>query len=621
MRPTERSPLRTSNSDGISDGQSSSSHRFTFTPRRVKAPPRAWERRPATPFAARNDAQKIWKRVPLQNVTERLNGAWRRGGDRDDGIMRPVKRLRTGNVTICEDKENVAYAGVKYDPDVVSAASPTRRRKAPMTVMEVFEPVNIAEDPSSCGRSMPEAGAETVPGTTAVAPAEADSGKSHSGQELIPKLTTNIPDRQRGLEPAPQKVVPEAVENPLSRSPSPQSRHDKTQSDHNGVSSLHPRSGIPDAATDHEIALEGSTKATHALDARSEQEETGNDITASSSPPPTNPQELGLASSSAFHSGAPVETSNVVSQFQPMGSGLDVGSSITDSNANLLADHDDAAFLHEFLTRTRAQKAARLQPDSQIQTNTIPSNPCSQSGSSVKTDVENSPPRATDQTSPSAMPDCSENGTVSLETEVEREANMASPRRRSSRLTMRVPRRHRLSTTTLPSSISLKRLNGTEFISMQRESQSLALATRANTKKNKGDAVPVQIKLVQLHAEACAREGSDVPEEDRTKKKNGKEVSWDETLERYQDRDGPTDEPAVESQVMALLPPEIQLATDGQAQKSQTRKVKKLRKLNAGTVNGTPAPKRSIPIPVSTVDILADEYLRAGRLLRPRRKA
>ena len=41
---------------------------YAFTPKHNAKIPRAWERKPSTPFAPRNESQKIWKRYQFPDV-------------------------------------------------------------------------------------------------------------------------------------------------------------------------------------------------------------------------------------------------------------------------------------------------------------------------------------------------------------------------------------------------------------------------------------------------------------------------------------------------------------------------------------------------------------------------
>jgi len=277
------------------------------------------------------------------------------------------------------------------------------------------------------------------------------------------------------------------------------------------------------------------------------------------------------------------------------------------SSNPIIADEDDTAFLHDFLSRARAQKAAKQQPEIDEMQQQAPD----------AMDVEEETPRhpspvedIEDIDGPGSPPEPS---SVILHADVETEANQLSPCRRSSRLNTRLPRLQKPSTA-LPSSIALKRLTGTEFIS-QKETQSVALMTRSNTKRNKGVAKSVQERLIQLDAEAKARDSTlDAVENEKKRRRKGKEVTWAEQLTRFQVT-APvlrsTEEPTQAE--ISLTPhtadnnnhlesdPEPE-ETKIEEEKKQVRKVRKLRKQNVGTYNGTPAPKKaiSLPIPVTS---------------------
>lgn len=77
----------------------------SFTPRRTRQPPCAWERRPATQFVPRADGQKIWKRVPLGDLGVGVNvpvSISRRDQDGAKDYARVVKKLKIGQ----KDQEN-----------------------------------------------------------------------------------------------------------------------------------------------------------------------------------------------------------------------------------------------------------------------------------------------------------------------------------------------------------------------------------------------------------------------------------------------------------------------------------------------------------------------------------
>src|SRR5436309_12156795 len=73
---------------------SPTTQRYTFTPKLNSKTPRAWERKPSTPFAPRHDSQRIWKRHEFRdtNLTSSLQ--------RTTVETRPLKKLRLGGQEI-----------------------------------------------------------------------------------------------------------------------------------------------------------------------------------------------------------------------------------------------------------------------------------------------------------------------------------------------------------------------------------------------------------------------------------------------------------------------------------------------------------------------------------------
>lgn len=279
--------------------------------------------------------------------------------------------------------------------------------------------------------------------------------------------------------------------------------------------------------------------------------------------------------------------------------------SISPSQENLLlrptstlsVDHEDTAYLNDFLSRARAQKAAKS---------------CS-SLENVNMDgdaVEEGELMVENEDTGVAEIDTDQDGIVGgsdpvLAPQDDLEPNLCSPRR-SSRLITRLPRPQK-PVTSITSNITLKRLNGTEFIAMQKETQSLALTTRTNTKRNKGLAQSVHHRLRQLDAEARVKQpetGGAEGEGSKKKRKKNKEVGWAEELARCQDGTimRPSEQATDMNEADVDLPLESgepcekesnTMAAERQ-EKKQVKKVRKLRKLNVGTVNGTPAPKKTL---------------------------
>lgn len=541
--PPSSSP---SNDQGEEKGSRRSPRQYTFTPQRVKSLPRAWERRPATPYVPRNEAQKIWKRVPLGVVSSNVGDKWRK--ETQNLNTRPVKRLRVSQKHQEEDKENTEYIGSKWDENETVATSPKRK------AIGVCGPINQEL----------ETGEEL---NTPIQRSSDDEGEEglidwqNSGPSSIARLAFHVSDGPSD---------PGALETEAAASPAVL---DSVCCLHDGDDDTQTSSAAPEPVDISSYSNLGEPELSRSY----KEEKSGRQ---QSSPPKEQCEVLYLSPANPI-----------------AGSSTDLG--------NLHTGHDDTAYLHDFLSRARAQKAAKQQPlqetsASAVVTMDVTDESAERLTSSHVEDVETE----------SALDTDIEDDATKLLLNEEVDVNL-SPLRRSSRLTTRLPRLQK-PTTPLPSSISLKRLTGTEFITTQREIQSLAVTTRANTKRNKADSVAVNIRLMQLNAEAKARksEGKALGEESRKRKKGMKEVTWDEMLARHQDGSAVPDNP--DEDEIASMEGKENLKTSTveehrenddttldpiEAKKSkQMKPVRRMRKLNAGTVNGTPTPKRTMGI-------------------------
>lgn len=121
-----------------------------------------------------------------------------------------------------------------------------------------------------------------------------------------------------------------------------------------------------------------------------------------------------------------------------------------------------------------------------------------------------------------------------------------------------------------PSFIPVRRADGTDPVVLQKsQAQELAVTTRANTRRNKGQSKPPLLALQDL-----SKESADVASMAKQRAEKGKSVAWAERLASYQDAKGEADEA-----------------------EERRPKVRRLRGL--GAVNGTPAAKRTTAV-VST---------------------
>ncbi|ETI27822.1 hypothetical protein G647_00271 [Cladophialophora carrionii CBS 160.54] len=564
-------PNQLPNEDGENAITSASKH-CGLSPRRVQSLPRAWERRPAVPYAARNDAQKIWKRVPLGVVGATDGQKWRKETSKLNS--RPVKRLRVTHLGEDEDKENVDYVGSKWDDDGLSTPSPRRK------VLECGEPPAraVEEDQSmqiSCNSDEHQ-------------DQDGNLDKTDHGT-ASPELGTCEASGTLGEEPS---VEGEATASPVV------------------LDMILPP--VEDANDDSCTAA----------------------VTRSS---PTSELTVAMATSS----GLPNE--NLTAPILP--SNDDEHDLTTSAHRTLAAvepslEDENAAYLWGFLSRTRAQKEAREQNEQNEQNPPGLPDEAVSAGHEVVEVSKSLQIEKGAATTPEPVD-------VPVTLPAANEPNIILSPRRSSRLTTRLPRpQNPVSTPT--ATISLKRVKGPELVANNHENQSIAVATRQNTKCNKFGAISVKIRLIQLAAEAKVRESSGVasagcdpliPESTAAKTKQ-KKVVWAETLATYQDGSDPLKESALTDEVVeAEEGPRQEGGTEGSAgelrpntspggeglegnvteqsiqdlfqmlrernkNRGGMKKVRRLRRLNGGSVNGTPAPKRftntQLPVPVGS---------------------
>ncbi|ODH42114.1 hypothetical protein ACO22_01267 [Paracoccidioides brasiliensis] len=138
--------------------------------------------------------------------------------------------------------------------------------------------------------------------------------------------------------------------------------------------------------------------------------------------------------------------------------------------------------------------------------------------------------------------------------EGQQQPRVATPWRRSTRKTITRTQRH---TPSVPNHIPVRRSNGTEFVFLQRsEEQQLSLTTKANTRRNRGDAQLPHLVLQAINAQeyvhSCSSNGEvDDPVSPRKSSKKRirlvKTVTWDEkNLVQYEGKTYNNEEQNVE---------------------------------------------------------------------------
>ena len=215
---------------------------------------------------------------------------------------------------------------------------------------------------------------------------------------------------------------------------------------------------------------------------------------------------------------------------------------------------EDTDFLHAFLTRAKAKKAAKEASPQKV--DRVPPSPMTRSRAALVPLSTNSPsPNKTNKTQPDAT----------YESEVSDTNGAGSPCRRSRRA--RLPRPHKAPAVT-PSTIPVRRSKGTEFVFLQsHDTAQVALTTRTNTQRNKGEAVVPKKKLQALSQAQKSPSRSPKP-------RKGKAVSW---------KDEPT---YFDTQADDVEEARERRKADDKPRARKTRQM--------GAANGTPAPKKTV---------------------------
>lgn len=217
-------------------------------------------------------------------------------------------------------------------------------------------------------------------------------------------------------------------------------------------------------------------------------------------------------------------------------------------------DGEDAELLNNFLTKARAKRAAKaamaqenVEEEKVTKEEEVPDMPTPRSRRALE-ELDTNSPSPSPQKVRLPSPKKPENPPASPirkeivyndEEQTGDEKQQSSPvTRRSTRV--RVP--PRTTTSAIRNTLSLRRAKGNEFVFLQRsEAQELALATRKNTRQNKGSAVFPKYVLKNL-AQKSSKEGSPNPAPSANKK--GNRVCWNNArLVEFEDGEEPQPAP------------------------------------------------------------------------------
>ncbi|PWY80576.1 hypothetical protein BO70DRAFT_353140 [Aspergillus heteromorphus CBS 117.55] len=509
--------------------------RFRFTPVKVaKSAPRVWERKPSTAFRARGKSRTVWKRFRSSfnsmKGLQQLVGAERHTIDeelqleinvtRNPGLLRGTKRRCFALET---DGVDGGVRGRSFLETQWESETYGRRRKLPLVYSDF---VDIPDEPVEFDSLQPGArddvsDAEDEPTSTLDETLAENSAAADESSSPIPDTPTRL---------APAAAYPRLLHG-------------------------HPALVAGGLASDADIKApeRGEQPVLDISDASAEDSTTPDETDQDESVETTLNGEL-----------LPVEQPTVTVDAKALN---DPAADLTAEQESTLVrsalrsslDGEDAELLSNFLSKAKAKREAKAaamvaqdaepektDPETTAVIASVVASPIPQSRRVLEDLDTNSPSPQKSQQSPTKALD-NENGSP----------QPSSPRRSTRpRTTRSSPMRTATAAAAVRNTLSLRRAKGTEFIFLQRtEAQELALATRRNTRLNRGNALMPKFVLqglVRKSQESKKEPSSTTPSSDddkpaddsgRPPKTAKKHVSWnDAQLVRFQgDEDGVTD--------------------------------------------------------------------------------
>ncbi|KAE9365815.1 hypothetical protein N431DRAFT_548897 [Stipitochalara longipes BDJ] len=258
-------------------------------------------------------------------------------------------------------------------------------------------------------------------------------------------------------------------------------------------------------------------------------------------------------------------------------------------------DHDDTDMLRNFLTRVKANKAAKAGTSIPKRKRSLPHSPIRLPLESVDDALSPSSPKSKDEfdvSLPAHLAVKRKQEDVDLNDDEGRELKSI---RRSGRTRLPV----KAVPLAAPSFIPVRRLgqDGDNTVTLRRnEEKEIAALTRVNTRKNKGGAqLPMQVLAKQAEEkedpasrQRALKEAFDEKAQRQKKGKKRKTVIWAEEIAQFQTEEGKTVELEKEPEKEKEKPTPVE-------EKKTAVKVGVRSKMALGmAVNGTPAPKRKM---------------------------
>jgi hypothetical protein len=258
-------------------------------------------------------------------------------------------------------------------------------------------------------------------------------------------------------------------------------------------------------------------------------------------------------------------------------------------------DHDDTDMLRNFLTRVKANKAAKAGTSIPKRKRSLPHSPLRLPLGIVDSALSPSSPKSKDEFDVSLPTERAAKRKLDDAELGDDEATQPKSIRRSGRTRLPV----KAAPLAAPSFIPVRRLgqDGDNTVTLRRnEEKELAALTRVNTRKNKGGAqLPIQVLAKQAEEkedpasrQRALKEVFDEKALKQKKGKKGKTVVWAEDLAQFQTEEGKTTELDREPEKEKERPVPVE-------EKKNAVKVGVRSKMTLGmAVNGTPAPKRKM---------------------------
>ncbi|KAL4976692.1 hypothetical protein BDW66DRAFT_150846 [Aspergillus desertorum] len=481
-------------------------NKIHFTPAKRSKVPRIWDRKPSTSFLARSKPRKVWKRFrssfnsmkalqqliapgasSLKESELSLEINTRENADYCRGVKRQCIVMQGEDDGATPSGRGRSFLETKWESEVSR-----KRRKLPATTNNMDEHMVSDDLQDDEGEDMAEDG-------------ELPGGTTSNGNSALRE--------------------PEDAGESLTHTPGP-CAVGATYRD-----ALH---GEPDCLTNKE---RGVSRNINAEDTIAHNEVRGLTPTDAADGAAVTDNTLNVATAADEEELQPdvatftPDAESKDTMAVPTGMSPAQESTLVRSALRRSLDKDDTALLNDFLSKAKAKREAKAVTDAEAASTMIASDPEDKEPEQPQQNqvfVEIPTPERrvledldTNTSSPQRSPSKQDEKNLS-----EGDNDSASPVTRRS---TRVRTLQRAITPSSKMTLSLRRARGNEFVFLQRtEAQEMALATRRNTKQNKGDALLPKFKLQELARQIPDSNPESVSGGARKNNKSKKYVTWNE---------------------------------------------------------------------------------------------